>query len=611
MKTSKLLPKGFKAFLATETLGAFNDNLYKMLLQLYVIQVLSQQSSESIISQASLIYTLPYVLFGPWSGYLADHFSKTKVMRFVKLFEIPIMGFALLAFLLKSIPLMLFVLFCMALHSTFFGPAKAGFIPETCADEGISFANSLLGMTTFLAIIGGMAFAGALFNQHSQTPYHTIYYCLGVAVLGYAASLRIPHTSPKSSAGKFPLNPFRGIFEDLIFLKSQKGLFLASLANSYFWLLGLVFTNNILVYGKKVLGLSEAQSLEISLLPTILGVGIAAGSLLAGRWSGKKVELGLVPLGGIGMALMGIALCFSGHSYYLTASILFVSGICGGLFVVPLNSYLQFEAPADKKGRVLATNGIMNGLFLVLGSLFYHFLSVVLQLSAPHIYLVMAILSLGVVAYICTVIPEYFLRFLTWLLAHTFYKIRIVGAEHVPFQGPALLSSNHISYIDAFLIVATIQRFIKFIMYKKIYELPLVRQICSILDVIPIAPYEGKASVKQSLEAARQKLMSGEVVCIFPEGKITRDGQMSEFRPGLEAIMEGMNCPIIPVYLHNIWGSIFSFSGKKVLWKLPKKIPYPITIVYGKALPPDAKASEVEEAVKALAAEFSGLHKTH
>lgn len=601
MKTSKLLPKGFTAFLATETLGAFNDNLYKMLLQLYVIQVLLPQNSESIISQASLLFTLPFVLFGPWSGYFADHFSKTKVMRFVKFCEIPIMGLALAAFFLKSVPLMLFVLFCMALHSTFFGPAKAGFIPETCPDEGISRANSLLGMTTFLAIIGGMAFAGEIFRHHLQAPYVSVYYCLGVALLGFLASCKIPLTLPKASTGKFPFNPLSGIFRDLAFLKGKKGLFLASLANSYFWLLGLVFTNNILVYGKKILGLSEAQSLELSLLPAVLGIGIAAGSLLAGRWSGKKVELGLVPLGGLGMAVTGLALGFSGHSYPLTASILFISGICGGLFVVPLNSYLQFEAPEEEKGRVLATNGILNGLFLVLGSVLYHLLSVVLQLKASTIYPVMALLNLAVVAYICTVIPEYFLRFMAWLLTHTFYKIRIVGAENVPFHGPALLSANHISYVDALLVGATIQRFIKFIMYKKIYELPLVRQLCAFMEVIPIAPYEGKESVQRSLDAAREKLRSGEVVCIFPEGKITRDGQINEFRHGLESIMQGVDCPIIPVYLHNVWGSIFSFSDKKVLWKFPKKIPYPITIVYGEPLPADSKASEVENAVKALA----------
>jgi len=605
MKTSKLLPKGFAVFLATETLGAFNDNLYKMLLQLYVIQVLLPQNSEAIVSQASFLYTLPFVLFGPWSGYFADHYSKTKVMRLVKLFEIPIMGLALAAFICRSIPLMLFVLFCMALHSTFFGPAKAGFIPETCPDEGISRANSWLGMTTFLAIIGGMAFAGEIFRRHLQAPYVSVYYCLGVALLGFLVSCKLPLTPPKASAGKFPLNPLSGILRDLAFLKAKKGLFLASLANSYFWLLGLVFTNNILVYGKKILGLGESQSLELSLLPALLGIGIAAGSLLAGRWSGKKVELGLVPLGGLGMAAAGLALGFSGNSYPLTAFILFVSGVCGGLFAVPLNSYLQFEAPENEKGRVLATNGILNGLFLVLGSLLYHLLSVLLHLSASKIYIVMAVINLGVVAYICTVIPEYFLRFMAWLLTHTFYKIRIVGAENVPFHGPALLSANHISYVDALLVGATLQRFIKFIMYKKIYELPLVRQLCSIMEVIPIAPYEGKESVKASLEAARQKLLAGEVLCIFPEGQITRNGQMNEFRPGLESIMQGVSCPIIPVYLHNVWGSIFSFSGKKVLWKFPKRIPYPITIIYGKPLPPEAKAGEVEQAVKDLAEGFS------
>jgi acyl-[acyl-carrier-protein]-phospholipid O-acyltransferase/long-chain-fatty-acid--[acyl-carrier-protein] ligase len=216
----------------------------------------------------------------------------------------------------------------------------------------------------------------------------------------------------------------------------------------------------------------------------------------------------------------------------------------------------------------------------------------------------MGLLTIGVVVYICTVIPEYLLRFLMWLLTHTLYDIRIVGADHVPFRGPALLVPNHVSFVDALIVGATIQRFIKFIMYKKYFEAPLLSGLYKILQAIPIAPYEGKESVAKSLELARQRMKEGEVVCIFAEGKITRDGALSEFRPGFEKIMQGVACPIIPVYLHNVWGSVFSFEGGKVLWKWPKRIPYRVTVYYGTPLPPDSKAEEVEAAVRKLAAPF-------
>lgn len=600
--------RGFLAFLTTESLGAFNDNLFKMLLQLFVLQFLKEPNAEVLISLSSLVFTLPFVLFGPWSGYLADRYSKTHVMKVVKCAEIPIMVIGVFGFFGANLPLMMTALFLMATQSTFFSPAKAGFIPETCPPETISRANGLVSMTTFVAIITGMAFAGQVFGWHSDRPAAASFYCVGVAVLGVISALMIPATPAQGSRQKFPWNPLAGIWVDLVALKRHRGLFLAALAHSYFWLLGIIFTTNILVYGKKLLGLLEHQNTQLSLLPAMMGIGIALGSLLAGRWSGKKVELGLVPLGGLGLALSGLCLYFTTQSYWLTSAILLISGVFGGLFIVPLYSYIQFESGEKEKGRVLASVGILNGLFLVLGSLLYRVFSVDLALAPHTIYLLMGILSLAVVLYICTVIPEYFVRFLGWLLTHAIYKIRIIGAHHVPFQGPALLAPNHISYVDALLIGATIQRFIKFIMYKKIAEIPVVRQLCTIMEVIPIAPYEGRESVLRSLNTASQKLKQGEVVCIFPEGKITRDGSMNEFRTGVETIMKGVDCPIIPVYLHNVWGSIFSFEGGKVFWKVPKRIPYPVTVVYGEPLPAGTPAAEVEAALRRLVESFEDTH---
>ncbi|HEX5037434.1 MAG TPA: MFS transporter [bacterium] len=595
------LPRGFSAFLATESLDAFNGNLFKMLLQLFVLQFLKAPNAEAIISQSALVFTIPFVLFGPWSGYLADRYAKTSVMRTVKLGEVPIMILGVVGFYLASVPLMIAVLFCLATQITFFAPAKAGYIPEACATETISKANSLVSMTTFVAIIGGMALAGQVFGVHAAKPALAAWYCVGIAVLGVATVWLIPRTAAKGAAEKFPWNPLKGIWEDLVFLKNRKSLFLAGLAHSYFWLLGLIFTTNILVYGKKLLLLGETQNTQLSLLPAFMGIGIAAGSLLAGRWSGKKVELGLVPLGGLGLAAAGFGLFFSTSSYVATSVILFISGVFGGLFIVPLYSFLQFEAGEHEKGRVLATVGVMNGLFLVLGSLLYRLFSVTMGLQAHTICLVMGAVSLGVVVYICTVIPEYLIRFLSWLLAHTIYSIKIVGADNVPFQGPALLTPNHISYVDAVLVGATLQRFIKFLMFKKIYDFPILRQICRIMEVIPIAPYEGRESVARSLQTARDKLSQGEVVCIFPEGRITRDGAMNEFRTGVETIMKGMTCPIVPVYLHNVWGSVFSFEGGKVFWKFPRRLPYKVTIIYGEPLDPATPAAALEAAVRRLA----------
>lgn len=607
MTEHKSLPTRFSAFVATQAFGAFNDNFFKTLLQLFVLQIMAVSGAERLISIATLAFTIPFVFFGPWAGYFSDKYSKTTVMILVKGGEILIMILGILAFFAGSVPWLIVVLFLMAAQSTFFSPAKSGIIPEICHEESITRANSWVEMTTFVAILLGTALTGLLLSLHHNKASLVSLYCVAVAIFGTLSSLLIPRTKAAGREQPFPWNPVRGIVRDLLFLKRQKGLFLASLANSYFWLLGLIFSTNILVYGKNFLHLTAEDNVRLSFLPAYLGIGIAAGSLLAGRWSGKKVELGLVPLGGLGMAFAGIALCFTFDSYLSTALVLFFSGVSGGLYIVPLYAYLQFEAKPNEKGRVLATAGVLNGLFLVLGALLYHLLAVVFAVQAPVLYLIMGVVTIGVVIYICTIIPEYLIRFVAWLLTHTFYRIRIIGSENVPFHGPALLVPNHVSFVDALLVGATIQRFIKFIMYKKYFEFPILKRLCAIMEVIPIAPYEGRESVGKSLDTAREKLIAGEVVCIFAEGKITRDGHLDEFRPGFETIMNNLTCPIIPVYLHNVWGSIFSFEGGKSLWKIPKWIPYPVTVSYGHPLPPDSKATDVESAVRALEEKTKGV----
>ncbi|OVE81003.1 hypothetical protein BVY03_04925 [bacterium K02(2017)] len=594
------LPKGFTPYIITESLGAFNDNFFKMLLQLYILVIVAIKAPEELISIATLVFTIPFVIFGPWAGYLADKFSKTKMMQVIKVFEILIMAAGVWAFYIGNINYLIFVLFLMATQSAFFSPCKAGFIPESCSAELITKANSLKGMSTFVSIILGTALGGILLASFDNRIVLVSALCIIFAKLGTISSFFITKTPTTGTNKKFPLNFVKGIFKDLIYLKKQRGLFLAALASSYFWLLGLVFQTNILVYGTTHLGLTQNDNALLSILPAAMGIGIALGSLLASRWSGNKIEIGLLPLGGAGLCLSGILLFLFSQNYYFTLGILFFAGISGGLYIIPLDAYLQFNADEKSTGRVIATAGVMSGGFLVLGSLLYRLLAVELGLSPAAIYLVMGILTALVTIYICTIIPEYFLRFLNWLLSHTFYKIKIIGADNLPLQGPALLCPNHVSFVDSLLISATTQRFVKFILFKKFYEIFGIRQICNILEAIPIAPYEGRESVMNSLNQAKALLSRGELLCIFPEGALTRDGEMKEFKTGLETIMADQSCPIIPAYMDNLWGSIFSFETGKAFWKLPKKIPYPVTIIYGEPLPSNASAQEVRDAVEKL-----------
>jgi len=608
MSNPKQLPRRFSLFLLAQSLGAFNDNLFKMLLQLYILQILVAQNAENLISQATFLFTAPFVLFGPWAGYFADRFAKVDVMRIVKFVEILVMLFGALAFYVGDINILMMILFLMATQSAFFGPAKYGYIPESCLPETVTRANSLVSMSVFVAIIFGNVCAGALLVYHDNNALFVSFYLIFVAIIGSLFLLFIEKGKPGVATQPFPWNPLSGILKNLIFLKQQKKVFLAGLAESYFWMLGLLFQTNILLFAKDIPSEEEAGSILLSLLPALLGVGIAAGSLLASRWSGQKVELGLTPFGGFGLAFCAIALYFT-DNYTVCAIILFFAGIFGGLFVVPLYAYIQFHAKANEKGRTLATVGILNGFFLVGGAALYYLFAVALGLSPATIYLILGIKIFVVVWYIWTIIPEYYTRFMFWLLTHTLYNIKIVGGENVPFRGAALFAPNHVTFVDAFLLNATVQRFIRFVMYQAYYDLPVLNRFFKLMSVIPINADGGAKAIVSSLREARKQLLDNHTVCIFPEGELTRSGEINEFHRGFETVMKGVDCPIIPVYMHNLWGSIFSRSGGKVIFKLPKAFSRRVTVYFGKPMPSNTKAPELEAAVRALqklAGETSG-----
>lgn len=600
--TNPELPHRFHAFTVTQALGAFNDNVFRTVLQLYVIGVLIDVDSAETLAKATLVFTIPFVLFGPWAGYFADKYAKHKLMRLIKICEILIMLLGVLAFYIGNLNFMLFILFLMATQSAFFSPAKQGIIPEMCETESITHANGWVEMTTFVFIILGIVTAGGLMGLHENDAMLAVIYCVAFAIAGSVCVFFIPKMPAAGSKTEFPWNPLVGIAENLKFLRRQQGLWLAGLANSYFWMIGMLYSTNVLIYGDTLLDLGPEDSFKLAVLPAFMAIGIGTGSMLASRLSAQKVEIGLVPLGGFGIAAGSVGLFFSAGSYLATSVWLIVTGIAGGLYIVPLFAYLQFKADEQEKGRVLATVGILNGLFLVLGSIIFYLLSVQLRLQANTIFLLIGLVTVVEVIYICTVIPEYFLRMCAWLITHTFYNITVQGHGNVPFRGPALIVPNHVTFVDAFLISSTLQRLVRFIMLKDYYDVPIVRNAFAIMDVIPIAPAEGRDSIMQTLATARQKLIEGHVVCIFAEGALTRDGQIHEFRSGFETIMEDVDCPIVPACIHDVWGSIFSWEHGKVIWKWPKKVPYPVTITYGEPMPPTSTANEVERAVRELAA---------
>lgn len=604
--TDLLKSFGFQSFLWTQFLGAFNDNVYKIVVAMLAVHVATSAGGASgQLSLVGAVFILPFFLFSGYAGHAADVFSKRSVLIATKVLEVVAMALGIFAFFSGRIDLMLGVLFLMALQSTFFSPAKYGILPEMLPDKDLSRGNGLIEMTTFLAIILGTSIGSVMFAAWKDHLGWIGLILTVLAVAGTFTSLGISRVPPSGARKPFRPNPWAEIGRGVTRLYHERTLWLAVMGISYFWFLGALLQMDIILLGKEVMGLDDFW---IGILGTFLAIGIGTGSLAAGRLSGDKVELGLVPLGSIGMGGFSILLASSTSSYTQMVTVLFLLGFAGGLFIVPLNAILQQKSGREEKGRLIASANFLNtgGILLASGVLWVF--RDLLQLQADRIILIFGLLTLAATAYILRILPDFLIRFTLWILTHTLYRIRIVGQQHIPFRGPALLVCNHISHADAPLVGACVQRFIRFMMYRPYYETKVLNWLFRRMKAIPVSG-RNRRDILEGLERAREELRQGHVVCIFAEGAVSRTGNLLPFKKGFERIVEGLNVPVIPVHLDQLWGSIFSFKDGKFFWKWPERIPYPVTVSFGTPLPSTTKAEEVRQAIMELgsvAVEYRG-----
>jgi len=579
-------------------LGAFNDNVYKMVVSLLAVDMAGQAGGGgSALSAIGAVFVLPFFLFSGYAGYVADVFSKRSVLVASKVAEIAIMGLGGFALLSGSLPFMLAVLFLLALQATFFSPAKYSILPELVDDKDLSRANGLLEMTGFLAIILGTSLGGIMFAAWKDQLGLLGMILTAIAVVGTAASFAVPSVPASGATKTFTLNPWSEITSGFQRFISERTLWLTVVGIAYFWFLGALFQLDLLLLGKEVMHLDDQR---IGFLGAFLAVGIGVGSVLAGRLSGQKVELGLVPLGGLGMGLFSFFLASSSSSYVQTSFALALLGLASGFFIVPLNASLQQKAEREEKGRLLATSNFLSTGGILLASGVLWLLREYLQISADRIILIAGFFTLLATAFALYLLPDFLVRFCLWFLTHTIYRIRIVGQENVPLRGPALLVCNHISFVDGLLVGGCVQRFIRFLVYKPIYEHKALNWFMRFMKAIPIESGNRKV-IFDSLERASEQLRQGHVVCIFAEGAISRTGNLLPFKRGFERIMQGLdNVPVIPVHLDRLWGSVFSFKDGRFFWKWPQRFPYPVTVSFGTPLPSTVKADEVRQTIAEL-----------
>jgi acyl-[acyl-carrier-protein]-phospholipid O-acyltransferase/long-chain-fatty-acid--[acyl-carrier-protein] ligase len=606
---------GFAWMLATQFLGAFNDNFYKTVVTFYVIDALMQQKalgvttsldSNAYLAIAGAVFVLPYLLFSDYAGQLADQFSKRSVLIATKALEIGTMVLAVIAFHFESVNGLFCVLFLLATQATFFSPAKYGSVPELVAEHDLSRGNALIEMSTFLAIILGSVIGGVTYGAMKHDLQLIGYLAVAIALVGSLASLGIGRTPKPAAPARFSWIPFVDVWLGLKQLKADRRLWLTVLGISYFWFLGAWVQLLAVQFGKELMHLGDSQT---SLLQAAMAIGIGVGSMLAGRLSGAKVEMGLVPIGSIGMGLIAVAMLYGDHAFGLAAAGFALLGFFGGFFIVPLNAMLQQKSGAEVRGRLIAANNVLNNVGILLGAAAVYICGHLLQLTPDKSLLVSGILSFGVTAYLLLLLPDFLIRFSLWLLTHTIYKIRIIGPQHVPLNGPALLVCNHVSFIDGLLVGSCVQRFVRFMVYAPFFELPVIGGLFRLMRAIPTGGGGARGAV-QSIQRARAELQAGHVVCIFAEGAISRTGNMLPFRRGVEHILSGLDVPVIPVHLDQVWGSIFSFQGGRFFWKWPKRFFYPVTVTFGAPMPAGVSASEIRLRLMEAASDAVAARRT-
>lgn len=603
-------------FFMTQGLGAFNDNIFKNALAALLVFEGSQLvglNTNQVVNLSAMLFILPFFLFSALFGQFADKYEKSMQIRWVKLFEIGIMLLATLAFWLDNLALMLTVLFLLGLQSTIFGPIKYGILPQILRSEELVGGNAVIEMGTFVAILAGTIAGPQLAGIDVAWPYWVSLVCLLVALAGYLYSRRIPVANAVCPALEINWNIFSETIRNMKFINENPVVLNSVLGISWFWFFGATFLVQIPSYSQNVLG---GDANLMSTLLALFIVGISTGSLLCERLSGNQVEIGLVPFGAIGLTLFGLDLFFAspvspgvdvtamqflstGANWRIIVDLLLI-GVFGGFYIVPLYALVQHRSAPEHRSRVIAGLNILNALFMVIAAVTAMLVLGPADLSIPDLFLMTAILNAVVSIYIFTLVPEFLMRFLVWMLIHTIYRVRVTGMDNIPEEGPVIVASNHVSFADPLIIGGMIRRPVNFVMYHKIYRIPVLNFIFRTGKAIPIASRsENEEILENAYRSIHQVLGEGDVLGIFPEGKITGDGNIQPFKTGLEKIIAEQPVPVIPMALCNLWGSLFS-RRDPLLKRRPYKLWSIIELRIGQPIPPEEVTaarlqSEVEQ----------------
>lgn len=627
----------FLPFFLTQFLGAFNDNLFRNALVVSITFGASAAARDAgvLANAAQGLFILPFFLLSALAGQLADKYEKSLLIRQTRLIEVFLMGLGAVALYFSHVPSLLAVIFLMGVLATFFGPLKYSLMPQHLRQTELVGGNALVDAGTFVAILIGTIAGGLLaptskaeaaLGGASDAHVSAAITMVAVALAMYTCARFIPRAEATDPGLKINFNPVTATWQVLRFAAQTRAIFLSLLGISWFWLVGALILAQLPSFARDVLG---GDKTVYTLLLAAFSVGTALGSLCCEKLSGHKVEIGLVPLGSIGMTICLLDLYFEspgpvpgtraagalvigwltflrdgGWDIALDCALI---GLFGGLFIVPLYALVLQRSTESHRARIIACNNILNAGFMVLAAGLAILWLEVLGFTIPQLFILAAVLNAAVAIYIYSLVPEFLMRFLIWILVNILYRVRVRGLENIPERGPVLIVCNHVSFMDPLVIGGSVRRPVRFVMDHNIFRIPVLSFIFRTARAIPIAPaHEDRAEMQKAFDRIDAELADGEVVCIFPEGKLTRDGEMNEFKRGVEKILERRAVPVVPMALRGLWGSFFSRRGGKApMAKLPSRFWSRIEMVVTAPVPgDDASATDLQKIVSGLRGEW-------
>ena len=606
----------FAPFFWTQFSGAANDNVFKFAFTVMVTYQLSiswmQPAMAGLVIGA--LFILPFLLFSATSGQLTDKYEKTKMIRFVKNLEIVIMLIAAYGFFTANVPVLLGCTFLMGLHSTLFGPVKFAYLPQVLNERELTGGNGMVEMGTFVAILAGNIVGGVLIALPGIGATYVAIVCIAVAILGRITAQYIPNAPATDPSLQINWNPITETVKNLKLAHGNIVVFRSLLGISWMWFFGAVFLSQFPSFAKDVL---HGSSNVASLLLVVFSIGIATGSLLCEVFSRRHVEIGLVPLGALGMSVFALDLYFASRAlpkaelltvmqfisvgaHWRVMADLFLLSLFAGLYSVPMYALIQLRSQPTHRARIIAANNILNALFMIASSVIVGAL-LGAKFTIPQVFLFTALANAVVAAYIFLLVPEYFLRFVAWVASRCIYRFKVSGDENIPTAGAAILSCNHVSFVDAVLLMAASPRPIVFVMDHRIFKMPVLGWFFKLAKAIPIAPKsEDPAAYEAAFIAAGKVLKAGDMLAIFPEGGITKDGTLQQFKGGIMKILEqakvqGIEPPVIPMALNNLWGSYFSRIEKNGAMVRPfrRGLLNPVGLNVGAAMPANAVSPDL------------------